>query len=56
MHRLPRSLEPNGTSLIDGQSLRSIGCRIVCSPEAAAEIADRLCEILDEYTDDDVRD
>jgi hypothetical protein len=42
----------------DGPGFRNVGCQIVCSPEAADEIAQRLREavgeILDDYTDDDV--
>lgn len=44
----------------DDPGFRSIGCQIVCSPEVAEEIAQRLreavCEILDDYSDDDVFD
>lgn len=44
----------------DDHGFRSIGCQIVCSPEVADEIAQRLREavgeILDDYTDDDVFD
>jgi hypothetical protein len=44
----------------DAPGFRSIGCQIVCSPEVADEIAQRLREavgeILDDYTDDDVFD
>jgi hypothetical protein len=44
----------------DDPGLRNIGCQIVCSPEVADEIAQRLREavgeILDDYTDDDVFD
>ncbi|MGJ5899373.1 hypothetical protein ACSCBZ_46660 [Streptomyces niveiscabiei] len=39
----------------DDPGFRSIGCQIVCSPEVADEIAQRLREavgeILDDYTD-----
>lgn len=44
----------------DDPGFRSIGCQIVCSPEAADEIAQRLREavgeILDDSPDNDVFD
>ncbi|WP_069766856.1 hypothetical protein [Streptomyces sp. LUP30] len=44
----------------DDPGFRNIGCQIVCSPEVADEIAQRLREavgeILEDYTDEDVFD
>lgn len=44
----------------DDPGFHNIGCRIVCSPEVADEIAQRLREavgeILEDYTDEDVFD